>query len=352
MKILFFFGHPGHVHHFKNSINELQQLGHDILVLCKNEKIIIELTDHYNFKYLKMEGVAEGFINKSKKVLYDAKNIYKAMSSFKPNLVLGRAYPPLSHVCRLLSVPYICFSDTDHGKIAFNLTIPFVRQLITPTSFSHDFGLKHKRVDTFFELAYLNPSNFKTRTKIRDKLGIGKEENLFVLRFAKYNSYHDSKSSGFKESSKTFLCNFLSKYGKVVIVSESKLPKILEKYNYDIKPYDFHSLLFSANLCITDGSTTAVESSILGTPTIHYEKIVNHGIVKDASEIIGYLGEIKKKYKMFETFSEESEVFLEIKKQLKDGTIKRRNIDKSNKLFKDKIDLNKYTINLVKSYEK
>ena len=69
MKIVFYFGHPGHVHHFKNSIIELQNIGHEILVLCKDEKIIIDLTRHYNFNYKKIEGESEGFINKSKKVL-------------------------------------------------------------------------------------------------------------------------------------------------------------------------------------------------------------------------------------------------------------------------------------------
>ena len=130
----------------------------------------------------------------------------------------------------------------------------------------------------------------------------------------------------------------LEKHGRVIITSESSLPKDFEKYRMAIPPEKIHDLLYYADMYIGEGATMASEAAILGTPSIYVNTLK-----------LGYLEELEKKYGLVFNIPDPKKAIKKIEELLKQKNLKKEWKNKTKKMLKDKIDVTKWIINFIEN---
>ena len=55
MKVLFMISHPAHFHIFKNSIKDIQNDGHETIVIIRPKDVLEQLCIDYGMKYIKVQ---------------------------------------------------------------------------------------------------------------------------------------------------------------------------------------------------------------------------------------------------------------------------------------------------------
>ena len=164
--------------------------------------------------------------------------------------------------------------DTEHAKFELMMYPPFSDVILNPSVFWKKFSTKQLFFESYMELFYLNPKYFTPDISVINSYGISSEERFFIVRFVSWNASHDIGQKGFSFESKINLVETLEKYGKVLISSEGQLPESLKKNQIKIRPEHLHHFLAFATLYIGEGSTTASECAVLGTPSIYVNSLV------------------------------------------------------------------------------
>ena len=179
--------------------NNFLNKGHKIKVVSKDKEISLQLLQAFNIPYINLGKTKKGlfwkFIHTSRAIL----KTFMVSLRFKPDVYLGRASAELAFSSFILRKPYLCFSDTEHAKINRIVAHPFATKIITPSCFKINFGKKHLKVDSYFELAYLHPQYFKPDPSVFEDLdsGLKKGDEFFVLRFVSWGASHDIGQHGF-----------------------------------------------------------------------------------------------------------------------------------------------------------
>lgn len=336
MRIFIDIGHPAHVHYFKNLIN--------IMVNDYNTNFVVTARDKEMAHYL-LKSNNISFINRGKgrdssfgKILYLIKANFQLLRialKTKPDLFLSFGSPYAAQVSYLLGIPSITLDDTESAKLGQLFYKPFSKLILSPTTFSKDFGIKHKKFNGYMELSYLNPKYFEPNPTVLDDLGVSKGDKFTVLRFVKWKANHDIGHNGVSIENKIKAVREFSKYGKVFITSEEKLPKELESYKISIPYQNIHSVLFYASMFYGESATMASESAVLGTPAIYLD---NKGR--------GYTDEQESKYGIVFNFTESLNDQAEsIEKGVEILNIEKVNWDlKSKKILNEKIDVTKFMV--------
>ena len=78
------------------------------------------------------------------------------------------------------------------------------------------------------------------------------------------------------------------------ISSEGQLSSTFYKYQVNISPDKMHDLLYYASLYVGEGATMAVESALLGTPSIYISSLAG---------TMGNLEELENKYGLINSYS-------------------------------------------------
>ena len=146
------------------------------------------------------------------------------------------------------------------------------------------------------EMSYLHPKYFTPNPDVLKDLGVSKEDKFTILRFVKWKANHDIGHKGITTENKINAVREFSKFGKVFITSEEKLPIELEKYKIKILPEKIHSVLYYSSMFYGESATMASESAVLGTPAIYIDKNGR-----------GYTDEQESKYGITFNFSESFE---------------------------------------------
>ncbi len=351
MKILFDIGHPAHVHLFKNAIWQLKREGHDVIITVRDKDSALKLLEAYGFNYIFLGFHKKNLLDKAFEMLKRDIALFKVARDFDPDVMIGgvgNVY--VAQVSRLLSKPSIIFDDTEHAHLEHLLCYPFSTVFCTPSCYKKNLGKKQIRYDGYHQFAYLHPKYFKPDHTVLETLGLKEDDKFIVLRFAAFNASHDSRSNdGMNDKIK--LVNKLTEFGRVFIASEKPLEKELLKYNLIIQPDKLHSLLSYAQLYIGGGETMAIESAILGTPSIDVEAIkISSNKVVDISYFHGIADELINKYKLMFAFTDQDKALekaieiLENKDSKKEWQIKRE------KLLNEKIDVTEYMLKLIRKY--
>lgn len=336
MNIFIDIGHPAHVHYFKNLIR--------IMTKEHNATFIITSRDKEMSQYL-LKNNNISFIDRGKgrdssfgKILYLLKanfQLLKIALKTKPDLFLSFGSPYAAQVSFLLSIPSITIDDTESAKFGQLFYKPFSKVILSPTTFSKNFGKKHKKFNGYMELSYLNPKYFKPDENVLDILGVKKNEKYSVLRFVKWKANHDIGHTGISLENKIKAVKEFSTYGKVFITSEEPLPIELEKYKIKVSPEKIHSVLYYASMFYGESATMASESAVLGTPAIY---------IDDNGR--GYTDEQESKYRIVFNFTES--LMDQNKSIIKGKEIlnkeKKLWVTKKNKILREKIDVTKYMI--------
>ncbi len=273
MKVLIEIGHPAQVHQFKIIAKKLLQNEHDVLFAAKKKEVSQYLLDKYQLPYVILDSPKKGMLNKILNIPRVYWRFLKILKRFKPDILLSRFTLHSSHLAKILGIPHIGFTDTEHVKMMDALTVPFVDYKFTAFSYEKDLGRNHFRYAGNIELFYLHPKVFQADSSILHYLGVKAGEKYVILRFVSWNAHHDVGQEGIGYSHKLRLVEELSKYAKVFISSESELPNELQEYKISIPPERIHDAMAFADLYIGEGGTMASEAACLGTPAIYVNSL-------------------------------------------------------------------------------
>jgi len=340
MKILFNIGHPAQVHLFKNPILNLEKNGHKCKITTIDKDVPLYLLNAYNLNYEVVGKSKNTIVSKGIELPKIEKQLYKITRFFKPDILIGgvgNVY--VAHIGKLTGKPSIVFDDTEHAKIEHFLMDRFVDVVCTPSCYKKDLGKKQIRYNGYHELTYLHPNYFIPNSSVLDEIGLSKDKTFIVLRLVSWAASHDVGQHGIRN--KLDFVRELEKHGKVLITSEGQLPKELEKYKIKVSPEKIHDLLYYASLYIGEGATMAVESAILGTPSIYISSLVGK---------MGNLVELEQKYGLIYSYTEPHKAIEKAVGLIKNPNLKKEWQNKKDILLKDKIDVTAFIVWLIENY--
>ena len=338
MKILIDIGHPAHVHYFKNMVKILELKGYSFHFTLRERDSTVSLMDKLGFSYTKRGKGGKNILTKLLAMPVMDFKVYKVARKFKPDLFMSFASPYAGQVAWIMGKPHITFDDTEHAIFAHKLYRPFSSVVLSPSCYYKPKEKKQQLFDSYMELCYLHPSYFKPNSSILNDLRVNKDEKYCIVRFVSWDANHDVGQKGLSYKAKLKIVEQLTKYGKVFISSESQLPKPLEPYKLRTHPSQLHDVISHAALYIGEGSTTASEAAVLGTPAIYINSL-----------IVGYCKEQEKKYNLLYHFTNDEGVIekaIEIlTNKASDSTLVKRDF-----MLSEKIDPTAFMVWFIENY--
>lgn len=330
----------------------MQKRGHDILITASKKEISYKLLDSYNFKYESLGSLGSSLLDYIINIPLLDIRMFKVARKYRPDIFIGFASIRAAHVSKIFKKTCINLDDTEHAKWIHRLYVPFSDVILTPLCFKKDFGIKQIRYNGITESSHLHPRYFKPNPKVLDDLGIKNDDVFFILRFSSFTATHDLHSLKMGQEYVIRIIKKLEKHGRIIIFSESNLDDHLKKYACTISPEQYHDLLYYSHMYIGEGSTTAEEAGILGTPSLHFEKLNIDGKSQGITPFIGVIEELQNKFGLLYTFHNEEELIkkvdeflIDIRQTKKDWNIKKR-------AFEDyEIDLTQYLADFVERYD-
>jgi len=338
MRILIDINHPAHVHLFKNFAWEMIKKGHEFVFTTRLKEFTIDLLAEYGFKCYSFGDHYKSVLGKLWGFFIFGWKLLKRARKFKPDLFLSMGGIYASHVAYILGKPHIALDDTEHARSHHMLYVPFTPTCLNPSCFHKDFGKKQLFYHGFHELAYLHPNWFKPDPRIRNMLGLKRDEKFVFMRFVSWNASHDVGQSGIPNEIKIELIRILSGYAKVFISSEGRLLPELEKYRLKTPPDMIHHVLAYASLFIGEGSTMASEAACLGTPAIYVNSLE-----------VGYCTE-QEKYGLVYNFRKPNGIIDKAVQLITDPNLGTKYKDRQQNMLKDKIDVTAFLIWFVENY--
>lgn len=341
MKIFIDIGHPAHVHYFRNFIKIMEGKGHQFCVCARDKEVTHSLLNNYQIKYTSRGKGRKSLAGKLFYILEADYKLFKLAKIFKPDIFLSFGSPYAAQISKILGKPHIAFDDTEHARFEHLMYIPFTDVILTPSCYYKKLGPKQIYFDGYMELCYLYDKYFEIDRNIKLKLGIDSNENYIVIRFVSWGASHDVGQHGLKYETKQKIINILRHKYKIFISSEVELPADLEEYKLKVNPEDLHSVLASAYLYIGEGSTTASECSVLGTPNIYINSLT-----------VGYCKEQDEKYGLCFHLKDDTEIIDLIEELLSKKDLEAEWEIKKEKMLQDKIDVTAFMVWFIENYPK
>ncbi len=339
MKIFVDIGHPAHVHYLKNTIRILQSKGHTFIITARDKEVTFRLLESFGLEYHNRGKGGTGLL---KNIFYLIKTdwqLLKIARQHQPDIFFSGASAHMAHVSKLMNKPYVGFDDTEHASLNQKLYLPFSDVILTPDCFNTSLGNKQIRFKSYLELAYLHPNYFKPDTEIKQKLGIPSNEKLALIRFVAWEAFHDRGQAGLSLEFKINLIKELSRYCRIIISSESKLPDTLKKFEFRFPPEKLHDIIFYSDIYIGEGATMASESVMLGVPAIYVNPLS-----------AGTLKEQEQKYGLVYQFENENGVLEKAFEILNLPNSKFSYHQKKLKLLSEKIDITAFFVWFIENY--
>lgn len=281
MKYIFELNHPKHYYQFKYIIDILEKKGHIVLILARDKDVLLNVLNDEHVQYIVFGDHKDSICGKVFSLFSIFRKYYGIVKDFKPDVIVSKASLYGTLVSRLSKCKSIIFPDSEVVKLTNKIVAPMASMIITPRSFSLDFGAKHRRINGLFEDCYLSPSIKKIDFGYPQRAGLKKP--YAILRFVGWTANHDINKNGFSLEEKNKLVDELSKYLTVYISSEKELPPELMPFHLFTPPADIHDVLGNADLYIGDSQTMATEAALLGTPSIRSNSFVG---VNDMSNFV------------------------------------------------------------------
>jgi len=340
MKVLIDIGHPAHVHYFRNTIKNLEDNGHSIVVTARNREFVFDLLKSYNISYYDRGKGKNTILGKLFDLIRTDLFLLKVSLKHKPDIFLSFSSHYAAQVACLLRKPHIAVNDTEHeDNVHSILTYPFTNSIITPSSFQNDLGKKQVRFDNVVEGLYLSQDLFKPDEEIKKILTLKEDEEYVILRFVSWNAHHDVGHTGISNSLKRDLIKLLETKFKVFISSEEELGEDFKKYRINIPPDKMHDALYKATLFVGESATMASESAQLGTQSIFINSLPLMCNIKVGQEA----GLIK-------WFKSSEGVMEYLKELIKDQNLKMKSISKSKEMQNSFINPTRFLTWFVENY--
>jgi uncharacterized protein len=341
MRILFELSHPKHYYQFRYLIYHYLKNGDEIKILARNKDVLLNILDEEDLDYTILGAHGKSFTSKFLAVPQLLFNYNRILRSFKPDIIISKASPYALFANPFFRGKTVIAPDSEVVTLTNRFVAPFTDLVITPETFTRDFGSKHKRVDGFFEETYLSPIAFTPDSSILARHGIDATVPYFVLRFIGWSANHDVGQFGFSDLQKIELVDLLLQYGKVYISAEqNSIPDVLSAHLLKIPARDIHHALHFASLYVGDSQTMATESALLGTPSIRFNSFVGPN---DMSNFIL----LEKEYGMLFNFNNFPILLQKLKQMVLDPNLKASMLKKRESYFSEKIDINKQLLNII-----
>lgn len=340
MRIMVDIGHPAHVHFYKNFIWEMEKRGHSFLITARDKDVTVRLLKAYGFDFQVIGKIGRGKLNLIKEWIGRDWQIFKLARKFKPDVLTGISNPCAAHVARVTRAKSVIFNDSELGGLGNWVTNPFAHVICTPSCFTKDLGKKQIRYKGYHELAYLHPNYFTPDLSVLKACGLKEGERFFVVRFVAWGASHDIGQHGYDLESKRKLVAELSKYGRVLITSESPLPEEFDEYRINVPPDKIHHLLYYATLLIGDTQTMTTEAAVIGTPAIRCNSFVG-------PNDMGNFIELKNNYGLIYSFNNAEKAINKAIELIQEPGLKEEWQAKRDRLLEDKIDVTEFMVNFI-----
>lgn len=292
MKIYLDIAHPAYFHALRNFIKIMSDNGHDFFISAKDKDVTLDLLQHYSIGYSNRGKAANTPIGKAFNIIKSDFKLLRRVRRFEPDLIISFSSPIAAHLAFILHKPCITIEDTECAGIVQWSYLPFSDVVLTPTCFLKDFGKKHIYFNSYKELAYLHPNQFKTHPNAHQLLDINRNERYVLLRFVSHNALHDYGEQGIGEEYKIKLVEKLSTFSRVFISSENTLSERLKPYSISVPSWEMHSVIAGASLLAGESATMATEAAVLGVPSIFIDNLGR-----------GYTTELEEKYNLVYNFN-------------------------------------------------
>ena len=334
MNILFDIGHPAHVHLFKNFIQYLKAQNHDITIVSREKDITNILLDHLGFSYVSLSRPRKTKIGMFVELIERDLKIFRLHRIKNFDIAFGTSVS-IGHLTLLKKVPSYNFNEDDDETVPLfvKVSYPFNTAVINPDTIRAKKYLE-KRIyhDSYHELAYLHPNNFKPDDSVLIKYGLYSNKYI-IIRKSALSAHHDDNAKGLNSDVWEKVIELCNQF-QVILSFEGRT-------THEIEPWDMHHILYYAKMLITDGLSMSIEASVLGTPSIRYNSFEGKSTVLEDCDAYGLsVG--------FNANSEESRIlFISKIKSLIDDKSQIKDVKEKNcKLLHDKKDLNLWMIDL------
>lgn len=322
--------HPAHVHFFRNAIAVLGERGYDVSVFARDKDVTCELLEAYGIDHEVLAGTADSPLELAKVQAVYEYRILKRVRRLEPDALLAIGEPAVAHASSFVDGHSVLFTDTEHATLQNALAFPFADLVCTPRAFRDDLGDAQYVYDGYHELAYLHPDRFTPDPTVLTELEAGPnapaavpgaatgsaseaatestseaasgaaaeadsgtatdgagDDSLVVLRLVSWNAAHDFGQHGMDGIE--HLVTELERAGATVLVSaEGDLPPAVADRRFDLPPERMHDLLAHADLFLGESATMAIESAILGTPSL-YVSDLDAGVLEELETRYGLL---------------------------------------------------------------
>lgn len=339
MKILIDLGHPAHIHYFKNFIQIMESKGHQFKVIARDKEVLHKLLEEYGLSFVNRGKGGKSLLSKFFYILKADYIIYNVARKFKPDVFLSFSSTYAAHVSRLMQKPHIVLDDTEHAKFELMMYPPFSDVILNPSCFYNTFSQKQLFFSSYMELFYLYPKYFKPDVNIVKSYNINLGKPYFIVRFVSWNASHDIGQIGLSYQTKIRIVENLKKHGTVLISSEGALPAELFEYQIKINPAHLHHFLAFASLYIGEGSTTASECAVLGTPNIYVNSL-----------LVGYCKEQDEKYELCHQITEAQKINEKIESFISSDFSRTEYEIRRNRMLSEKIDGTAFLVWFVENY--
>ena len=352
MKILIELVHPAHFYYYKDTIANLKEKGHKVIVAITSKDILEEVVssagvDYVNICQKPLKGKYKwGLIYDM--IMRDLRMIKLALSN-KVDIISGSSVES-THVGWLLRIPNINIGEDDAHIVPkyTNNIAPFVDVRISP--YSCDNGkIEHKSIHFpgFWKLAYLHPNRFVPSRETVEQYGINPDKPYFLLRFSALNAHHDKGIKGINTQIAQHIVDMLSPHGQIYITSERELEPQFEQYRIKINPIDIHHVMSFATLYIGDSQSMAVEASMLGVPALRFNDFVGKkkiGVMEELEHIYGLTYGISS--------SEPEKLYAKIQELLDIPNLRKEFQQRKQNMLDQKIDVTAFFTWFIENYPK
>jgi len=341
-RFLFEISHPKHFYQFQPVAKKLMR-DNDVLLISRDKDVSLELIAGCGLPWKPFGRHGKNMKQKLFFTPFIIRDYLKVLLAFKPHFIISRSSPYSVVSGTFVKAKSIIMPDSEVVFLINHFAAPMADFIITPSTFSRDFGRKHHRLNGLFEESYLHPAHFHTDETVRETLGVSESERFFVLRFVAWHASHDFRKAGFSQKQKEELINLLIKYGRVFISSEAALPDSLVAFRLPTPANKIHSVLHYASLYIGDSQTMATESALLGTPSIRFNSFVGQGDMSNFKVL-------EQTYDMIRNLGSFGDVLSSAKDLLVDAKAKTKWLQKREWYFLDRPDINQQTIDLFQRF--
>lgn len=343
---LFSLGHPAHFHMFRNTMRELQEKGHKVIVAIRPKDVLEQLCINEGIEY---QSIGErpdkgGRLSRAAVVVQRFFAIAKIVRKEKPCMLIG-SDGLMAYLGTAFRTPSFEFFDDDYGVIKLYAWafFPFYSDLVCPNVTDAGRWTKKKTgYEGYQKLAYLHPNRFTPDKSVVERY-FPADKPYFLLRFAKLNAHHDGGISGISTEIAQHLVGQLLPHGNVYITSERPLEPQFEQYRLHINPSDMHHILAFANLYIGDSQSMAVEAAMLGTPSLRFN---------DFAGRVSVLEELEHKYEL--TFaippSEPQRLYDKVEELLATPELRELFQQRRQQMLSEKIDVTAFFTWFIENY--